>query len=264
VAKRELEGAVVVITGAAGGIGSAIARQLSEARLVLIDLDEHRLRSLADSLPNEPLAVSCDVTDPGAVAEAFTSILEARGGVDVLINNAGITHRSAFAGTNPDVLRRVMNVNFLGAVHCTASALPSILERRGALVAIGSVAGFAPLLGRSGYVASKHALHGFFETLRTELRHTGVDVTIVAPTFVDTPIRTHALGGDGAIIDHPQSRVDSMLSPERVAGAVVHAVTHRRRLVVLGAVGKASHLLMRIAPALFERIMSWSLTSDDR
>jgi len=180
----------------------------------------------------------------------------------VLVNNAGLTHRSAFADTDPSVLRKVMEVNYFGAVHATKTALASLIERQGAIVTISSVAGFAPLLGRTGYVASKHALQGLFETLRAELRETGVDVTIVAPTFVDTPFRHRTLDGDGSITKHPQSRVGSMLSAEQVAEAVVDAVARRRRFVVLGAVGKLTRFLVRVSPALYEWVMARSLRSE--
>ncbi len=132
----------------------------------------------------QALALNCDVTDAASCADAIRSAVERFGGVDVLVNNAGITHRSAFATTDPAVLRRVMEVNFFGAMNLTHHALPHLLRSRGAIVAISSVAGFAPLIARTGYAASKHALHGFFESLRSEVRSQGVDVTLVCPSFI--------------------------------------------------------------------------------
>ncbi len=262
-AGRDLSDAVVVITGAAGGLGTAMARRFAGAgaRLVLLDVDGAGLDALGAQLPAAVTAV-CDLTDFAQVEAAIAQVVTSLGGVDVLINNAGLTHRSAFADTDLSVLRSVMEVNYFGAVHATKAALASIVERQGAIVAISSVAGFAPLLGRSGYVASKHALGGFLETLRAELRGTGVDVTIVAPTFVDTAFRFRTLDGDGSITDHPQSRVGSMLSPEQVADAVLRAVERRRRFVVLGGVGKLTRFLVRVAPALYERLMARSLRSE--
>ncbi|NIA25895.1 MAG: SDR family oxidoreductase [Gammaproteobacteria bacterium] len=260
---RDLTDAVVVITGAAGGLGAAMSRRFAKAgaRLALLDIDDAALGALGADLPGAVTAV-CDLTDFEQVERAMAHVVASLGGVDVLINNAGLTHRSAFADTDLSVLRRVMEVNYFGAVHATKAALASIVERQGAIVAISSVAGFAPLLGRSGYVASKHALGGFFETLRAELRGTGVDVTIVAPTFVDTPFRFRTLDGDGSITDHPQSRVGSMLSPEQVADALLRAVKRRRPFVVLGRVGKLTRLLVRVTPALYERLMARSLRSE--
>ena len=259
---RDLSGAVVAITGAAGGLGSAMAHRFASAgaRLALLDVDLAGLERLAASLSGDVLTAACDLTDIAQVDAAFETIEDRFGGVDVLVNNAGLTQRSPFADTDPAVLRRVMEVNYFGAVHATKAALDSLVERRGAIVVISSVAGFAPLLGRTGYAASKHALHGLFETLRAEIPE--IDVTIVAPTFVDTPFRDHTLDGDGSITTHPQSRVGSMLKPDEVADAVLDAVQRGRRLVVLGTVGKVTRLLMRVSPALYERIMARSLRSE--
>jgi len=255
---RSLSDAVVVVTGAAGGLGSSMVSAFAErgATPVAIDIDAENLSHL--TCPG----FECDLTDPTSVASTFERILERFGHIDVLVNNAGLTHRSAFGDTDPDVLRRVMDVNYFGAVLATKAALPSIVERRGAIVAISSVAGFAPLLGRTGYSASKHALQGFLGSLRAELAGSGVDVSIVAPTFVDTPFRFRTLGGDGLITNHPQSRVGRMMSPRHVAETVVRAVERRRRFVTIGAVGTASWILNRISPRLYEWIMAKGLASE--
>jgi NAD(P)-dependent dehydrogenase (short-subunit alcohol dehydrogenase family) len=260
VPSRDLADAVTVITGAAGGLGSAMARSFAArgARLALLDVDETGLARL----DGNALTRVCDLTDMEAVDSFFEDVTDRFGGVDILVNNAGMTHRSAFADTDPAVFRRVMAVNYLGAVNATKAALPSIVQRQGAIVAISSVAGFGPLLGRTGYAASKHAIHGLFESLRAELTGTGVDVSIVAPSFVDTPLRYHTLGGDGSITTHPQSRVGRMLPPDRVADAVVGAVEQRRRFVTVGTVGKASWILNRVSPRLYEWIMTRSLASE--
>lgn len=257
----------MVITGAAGGLGSAMAQAFSSAgaQLALIDIDERHLAEVRAGLEGADVSeFPCDLTDWDRCQETMREIIDRFGGVDVLINNAGLTHRSAFADTDVSVFRRVMDVNYFGMVHMTKAALPAITERRGAIVAISSVAGFAPLLGRTGYAASKHAIHGLAGSLRAELAGTGVDVTIVAPTFVDTPFRHRTLDGDGSITKHPQSRVGRMLSPDAVAAAVVDAVERRQRFRVLGTVGELSWLLNRLSPALYERVMARSLRSELR
>lgn len=263
-ARRDLSGAVVAITGAAGGLGSALARAFAErgCRLALLDLTLAGLEEVVDQVGGESFAQPCDLTDPSAVSAAFEAFEERFGGIDVLVNNAGLTHRSAFVDTEPDVFRRVMDVNYFGTVHATKAALPSIVRRRGAVVAISSVAGFAPLLGRTGYAASKHAIHGLMGSLRAEVAGAGVDVTIVAPTFVDTPFRYRTLDGDGSITTHPQSRVGRMLSPDKVAAAVVDAVERRRRFVVVGTVGRLSWIVNRLSPSLYERLMARGLQSE--
>lgn len=255
---RDLTDAVVVITGAAGGLGSAMATAFAThgSTPVAIDIDAQGLAIL------DCPGFECDLTDPASVSSTFERILGRFGRVDVLVNNAGLTHRSAFVDTDPDVFRRVMEVNYFGTVLATKAALPSIMEQHGAIVSISSVAGFAPLLGRTGYSASKHALQGFLGSLRAELVGSGVDVTIVAPTFVDTPFRFHTLGGDGSITDHPQSRVGRMMRPDRVAEAVVRAVERRRRFVTVGTIGTASWILNRLSPRLYEWLMARGLASE--
>jgi short-subunit dehydrogenase len=154
-----------------------------------------------------------------------------------------------------------MDINFWGSVYCTKITLPTITERRGAIVVISSTAGFAPLLGRTGYAASKHALHGFFGTLRTEVPD-DVDVMIAAPSFIDTNLRNHTLGGDGEVTDHPQSRVGRMASPEDVAERIVWGVERRRSTLMVGNVGRLTRYLNALAPGTYERMMARSLRSE--
>ncbi len=261
--KRDLTGAVVVVTGAAGGLGAAVARRFarSGARLALVDIDPSRLADVADALPGSE-ALVCDLTDPDECESAIAAVVERFGGVDVLINNAGMTHRSAFADTDPAVIRKVMEVNYLGSVNITKAAMPSLLERRGAIAVVTSVAGFAPVLGRTGYAGSKHALHGFFDTLRAELRPDGVDVTIVSPTFVDTDMQQRALGGDGDVTDHPQSRVGKQVTADDVADRMYRAVERRKRWVVIGFIGHLTRVMTAAVPSIYERMMARSLRSE--
>ena len=192
----------VVVTGAAGGIGRAVAQRFAEdgARVALLDLDGPALERTAEELRAagaEVTAHLCDVRDAAACQAIIRRVIAEAGGIDVLVNNAGIAHRSLLAETDPLVIRRVMEVNFFGAVNCTTAALASLSARRGMIVAVSSVAGFAPLVGRTAYAASKHALHGFFDSLRAELAGTGTGVLLVCPSFVDTGIDAHALAGNG-------------------------------------------------------------------
>lgn len=262
-AKRDLTGAVVVVTGGAGGLGTAIARRFArdEATIVLLDVDAERLSAATDAISGAHSAV-CDLTDPVAGEQAIAGVVERFGGVDVLVNNAGMTHRSPFAETDPAVIRKVMEVNYLGSVNITKAALPSLIDRKGAIAVISSVAGFAPVLGRTGYAGSKHALHGLFDTLRAELRLFGVDVTIVAPTFVDTNMQDRALGGDGSVTEHPQSRVGKQITPDGVANRVYRGIERRKRSVVIGSVGHLARAMTAVVPGLYERMMARSLRSE--
>ena len=187
--RRNFQGNVIVISGAGGGLGRALAERFARdrARLVLLDVDRagaEQTAGIVGQSGGEGLALACDVTDAGACQAAVRAGVERFGRVDMLVNNAGLSHRSAFARTDPAVIRHVVEVNFFGAVNLTHAALPFLLQSRGAIAAISSVAGFTPLIARTGYAASKHALHGFFGSLRTEVQPQGVDVTIACPSFI--------------------------------------------------------------------------------
>jgi NAD(P)-dependent dehydrogenase (short-subunit alcohol dehydrogenase family) len=186
----------VVITGAAGGIGEALALRFAAAgrRVAVLDVDETGAQRVAAELEAQgtpALGLGCDVTVADDCRAAIAAVTRAWGGVDLLVNNAGITHLGRFRDTAPDVIRRVMEVNFFGAVEMTRAALPSLLQRRGAVVVLSSVAGFAPLATRTGYAASKHALQGFFDSLREEHRPRASATTPSAPT-VGRPLRARA------------------------------------------------------------------------
>ncbi len=204
----------VVITGAAGGLGQALVAAFLQtgARVLALDCNAAALAAMQEAMSTQAtghaLALTtlvCDITQPQDCDAAIAHAVALWGGVDVLVNNAGISHRSLFANTDPAVIRKVMEVNFFGAVHMTHAALPHIVARRGVVAALSSVAGYAPLLGRTGYCASKHALHGFFDTLRTEVQEHGVQVTLICPSFIATGIGAAALGGSGAAATAPPS-----------------------------------------------------------
>ncbi|MBW1880121.1 MAG: SDR family oxidoreductase [Deltaproteobacteria bacterium] len=257
--KRDFHGKAVVITGGAGGIGRALAASFARegARIALLDLASSPLVEACEALESagaEALAIPCDVTDPAQCAAAMQQVREAWGGVDVLVNNAGMVHRSAFSDTSLEVFRRVMEVNFFGSLHCAQAALPDLMERRGLIVVTSSIAGMAPLYGRSGYAASKHALHGLFESARSELAGQ-VGVLMVCPSFTASGFEKAAVGADGNRIDRPRSKVGRLASAESVADAVVRAAQADRRLLVLSPVGKLSALLSRVTPRLYERLM---------
>ncbi len=256
--RLDIDGRSVVITGAAGGIGRALAWRFREAgaRLALLDRDEPGLGALDAWLGGGELTIPCDVTSSESCATAIDRVVAERGGVDVVIANAGITHISAFADTDVDVLRRVMDVNFFGAVNAVHAALPSLLARRGQIVVVSSVAGVAPLALRTGYAASKHALHGCFESLRAELRGTGVGVTMVCPSFVRTAIGDHALGADGGAPSRPRTETGTPAEPSDLAEAVFDATVRRRRLLLHSPTAKLSYLMDRLCPAGYERIMA--------
>lgn len=262
---ERFDGKVVAITGGAGGIGlaTALAFGRAGARVAVLDiagLEEARARLGAAGFPF--VALRCDITDPESCQSAVAAVAEALGGLDVLVNNAGVGQRSEFATTNLGVFRRVMEVNFFGALHATHAALPQLIARRGVVVVVSSVAGFAPLFGRSGYAASKHALHGLFDSARAELAPHGVGVSIVCPSFTESSFEARTLGADGEPVRRPRSMVGRLATPESVAAGIVQATAGRHRLAVLAPVGKLTRLMTRLWPALYERLMARSLRGE--
>lgn len=265
---RFMKERVVVVTGAASGIGAAICRKFGreQGKIVMLDMDEAALKEQAATLLDqgqEAFPCLCDVTCEASCMQAMEKAVLRYGGIDILVNCAGTTLRAPFADCSVSVLRRVMEVNFFGYVNCTRAALPSLIERKGSIVAISSIAGFAPVLGRTGYCASKHALHGLFNTLRAELSGAGVHVMIVCPGFTKTNLQNRALAGNGGKAVEPRTRCGREASPDSVAEAVYRGVLRRKRCLVLTAVGRMSRLLFTLSPALYDWMMVRNLKNRD-
>ena len=263
------DGKCVAITGAAGGIGAALCRRFARegASIALMDVDTAAMGSVQTELIEagaRTTAITTDISNALNCHSAIDHVVSEFGGIDVLINNAGITHFSLCERTDSVVYRRVMDVNFFGAVHCTLAALPSLIERCGAIGVLSSIAGFAPLVGRAGYCASKHALHGYFETLRCEVKRHGVSVTMVCPGFTQSKIERGALGADGSVTPAGRTQVGDAASPDDVAHAIVRAVARRRRTLILSSVGRTSWLLRRIAPPLYDALMTYRMRAEFR
>jgi len=256
-----LVGQHVVVTGAGGGLGKALCEELAArgARVSALDIDESALDRLAAG--DRSGGLHCrrlDITDASACAERFRELHAERGRIDVLVNNAGITHFSTVADVAPGTIERVMAVNFAGAVNCTKAALPDLLEGRGQVVVLSSVAGFAPLYGRCAYAASKHALHGFFETLRAETVAHGLGVLLVCPSFIDSqrdhPDAPSPYAG-AARPGSASATVGEVLAPEDAARQIVDAIAKRRRELRVGRVAVQSYWLRRLWPRLYDSIM---------
>ena len=251
---------VVLITGAAGGIGQALALRWAceGARIAMLDFEADHLAEAASTLGSagaEVFPVEADVTDYASCERAVEAVVGHFGRIDVLVNNAGTVHRSAFVDTDIAVYRKVMEVNFFGSVHCSKAALPHLLESKGLIVVISSIAGIAPLYGRTGYAASKHALHGLFESARPELQERGVRVMLVCPNFTRSPFEQRAMGADGRPAGTRRSMTGRLAEPGEVAAAVVAGARKGKNLLVLTALGRLSYYLSRLAPGLYRRGM---------
>ena len=260
-AGRNFFNKVVVVTGAASGIGLAVAERFARAgaACALLDMDEARLERCERQFRqagHRVMGLRCDVTQRADCEAAMQAVIDGFGGIDVLFNNAGITQRSAFTETRIEVYERVMAVNFFGALYCTKAAIHSLIQRRGLIISNESIAGLAPLLGRTGYAASKHAMHGLFTSLRSEVRDQGVHVMVVCPGFIRTHLQDRALGGDGTVTRHPQSRVGRQDTPQQAAEAIFRGAQKEKDLLVLTAVGKMAYWVSRLAPSFYERRMA--------
>ena len=258
---------VIVVTGAGSGIGRAVCRRFAQEGwdVGLMDMDGASAQRVAGELAEKgakTLAVGCDVSQRGACEAGIRQMVRHFGGIDVLVNNAGITQRGAFTENRIRVYEQVMAVNFFGALYCTKAAMESLLKRRGTIVVMESIAGVSPLLGRSGYCASKHALHGLFTTLRCEIRSRGAHVMIACPGFVDTNLQSRALGADGTIASHPRTTVGRPLTSRQVADAVFRGVLKRKHLLVLTPMGKIGYWFSRLAPRWYERLMEKRFRSE--
>ena len=251
---------VVVITGASKGIGAELARQLAAkgAKLVLAARSEAELFAVADECRKagaSVVTVKADVTSERDCQAIVSGAIVAFQRLDVLVNNAGASMWARFEDVQDlSILRRLMDVNYMGAVYCTKHALPFLKQSKGLIVGISSLAGRTGVPTRTGYSAAKHAMTGFFDSLRIELDGSGVDVTMIFPGFVSTGIRENATGPDGQPIKVSPVKEGEVMSVEDCARRIVAAMERREREVVMTARGKMGLFLKLFAPGLVDRI----------
>jgi NAD(P)-dependent dehydrogenase (short-subunit alcohol dehydrogenase family) len=253
---------VVVLTGASAGIGAGMARQLARggAWLALAARDPAALEAVAAecrALGGRALAVPTDVGDEAQCRALVDAAVAEYGRIDTLVNNAGIGMWARFDEmTDLSVFERLMRVNYLGSVYCTWFALPHLKRARGRIVGISSLTGKTGVPTRSGYAASKHAMAGFFDSLRIELADEGVTVTMIYPGFVQTEIRERAFGADGKPLGAGNSpvREAEVMSAEECARRSLDAAAKRRREVVMTARAKVGMWLKLVSPAAVDRI----------
>ena len=253
-------GKTIVLTGASQGIGRALALALAEQRprLVLAARERAALEVVEGECRAkgaEVLVVPTDVADEAQCRSLVEQAVARFKVLDVLVNNAGIGMIARFDAL-PDlsVYERLMKVNYLGCVYPTYHALPHLQASRGQIVVMASLAGLTGVPTRTGYAASKHAVIGFFDSLRVELRGSGVGVTVVCPYFVKSEIHRRALGSDGKALGTTPMKEDRLMTAEECARLTVVAMEKRRRMLVMTAKGKLGRLLKLVAPGLVDRI----------
>jgi len=253
-------GKSIVVTGASSGIGKALCLALApqRPRLVLAARDAARLQEVAAACRPagaETLVVPTDVTLEEECRRLVEQTVERFGGLDVLVNNAGIGMLARFDEVSDlSVYDRLMQVNYLGSVYPTFYALPHLKKSRGQIVVMASQAGHTGVPTRSGYAASKHAVFGFFDSLRIELDGTGVSVTIVAPYFVASEIRRRAAGPDGKPLGTSAMKEDEIMTAEQCAALTLRGMERRQRLVITNWRGRFGRLVRIFAPGLVDRI----------
>ncbi|GAB4091661.1 SDR family oxidoreductase [Flaviaesturariibacter terrae] len=258
---------VVVVTGGTEGIGKALVDELLRrgAKVATCARNHDKLYALQAEYPSYPLhAYVADVSDENACRAFIEATIKIYGGIDVLINNAGISMRALLKDLNTEVLHRVMNVNFFGAVYCTKYALPSLLARKGVIVGVSSIAGYRGLPGRSGYSASKFALQGWLEAIRTELLESGVHVMWVCPGFTTSNIRNAALNEEA--VPQGESPMDEsrMMPADECAHIILRAIEKKRRTLVMTFTGKRTVFLNKFFPGWADRLVQKFFLKDGK
>jgi short-subunit dehydrogenase len=251
----------VWITGASSGIGEALAIAFHNAgaRLVLSARREDELKRVQQTCGGDATTrvLPLDVTNADQVTEKTAEALATLGGLDILVLNAGITQRSRTRETDESVYRRLMEVNFFAPEAMTRAVLPSMLaQKSGHIVVISSVAGKFGVPMRSGYSATKFALHGFFEALRAEEQRNGVYVTMVCPGYIRTQISLSALRGDGRKHAKMDSELAQGMPADECARRILQGIAKKRNEIVVAALReRALVYLKRFFPDLLTRIV---------
>tara|TARA_Y100001978_G_scaffold186086_1_gene185551 strand:- start:65 stop:865 length:801 start_codon:yes stop_codon:yes gene_type:complete len=250
---------VVWITGASSGIGEELSIQLDQlgAKLILSSRKEERLTVLKASLnkQDQHMVLPLDLSKSDEFETLLGRVVSKYGGIDILIQNGGISQRGTAAESSEAVMRRIMEVNFFGNVLLTKCALSELRKSKGQILVISSIAGKFGFFLRSSYSASKHALHGYYESLALEEENNGIDITIACPGKINTPISKNALGSDGqkhGQMDHNQ---ETGMPVESCVSELIEAVSKKKKEVLIGNREIKAVTLRRFFPSLFWKII---------
>ena len=253
-----LKDKVIAITGGTEGIGKALVNTMINrgARVATCGRNQDKLYNLQVQYSGKFLhTVVADVSNEQDCKNFIDTTIKAFGGIDILINNAGISMRALVKDTDLSTIKKVMDVNFWGTVYCTKFALNAIIEKKGTIVGVSSIAGYRGLPGRSGYSASKHAVNGWLESLRTELLDSGVNVMWVCPGFTTSNIRNAALNKEAKPQGESPMDENKMMSADECAEYIAKAIEKRKRTLVLTFTGKQTVFLNKFFPKLADKLV---------
>jgi NADP-dependent 3-hydroxy acid dehydrogenase YdfG len=250
---------VIVITGGTSGIGKALVKQFLDAGAMVATCarNANNLQLLQDECNNDNLfTCMANVGDQSDCKNFIEKVIQRFGRLDILINNAGMSMRALFDELEDlAVLKRLMDINFWGCVYCTWYALPELKKNKGTVVGISSIAGYRGLPGRSGYSASKFAMQGFLEVLRTENLYTGLNVMWISPGFTASNIRNTALNNQGMAQAETPLDENKLMSAEEVADQIIRAVAGRKRTKVMTLQGKLTVWMNKWFPSLTDKLV---------
>lgn len=254
----QIQGKVVVITGGSDGIGKALVELYLNkgAKVATCARNYQKLYQLQSAHTGKPLFIhATDVSKEIDCKGFINAIINEFGTIDILINNAGVSMRALVQDVDLDTIRRVMDINFWGTVYCTKFALDHIVKNRGTIVGVSSIAGYRGLPGRSGYSASKYAVNGWLEALRTELLESGTNVMWVCPGFTSSNIRNAALNSKGESQGESPMDEGAMMSSDECATHIAHAIEKRKRTLVLTFTGKRAVFMNKFFPSLADKLV---------
>jgi short-subunit dehydrogenase len=254
----QMHGKVVVITGGSDGIGKSLVELYlnSGAKVATCARNYEKLYQLQSAHTGKPLFIhATDVSKELDCKGFIDAVIKEFGTIDILINNAGVSMRALVQDVDLDTIRRVMDINFWGTVYCTKFALDHIIKNKGTIVGVSSIAGYRGLPGRSGYSASKYAVNGWLEALRTELLESGTNVMWVCPGFTSSNIRNAALNSKGESQGESPMDEGAMMSSDECAQHIATAIQKRKRTLVLTFTGKRAVFMNKFFPSLADKLV---------
>lgn len=259
---------VVVITGGTSGIGEALAFAFGSkgSKILITGRNKEQLNKVVSALTSKGIVAmgfQADVSIEDDNKKMAEEAIRQFGTIDILINNAGISMRALFEEVDLDVIRKVMDINFFGSIYATKYCLPEIVKNKGSVIGISSIAGYRGLPARTGYSASKFALNGFLEVLRTEYLKRDVHVLVACPGFTESNVRKNALTKTGMIQGSSPREEGKMMSAAECAGHIYNATIKRKRTLILTTQGKLAVWINKLFPAWADKLVYNSLAKEE-